>query len=177
MTYSLGLAAQLEKILRSKVTPGNGGVINSEHHCSLAAEGCPFGLALLSGWTVQTVSSIKDEYGNTVGTGRRLYSSDIQMLLPTEIDYQFEFSFHADLVLDFASRQARLSTFMFRFCGETYKFGDRHEYKPTIYDYMFAIGCSAPALSNWINPDEKVLRKIRRSWIKDFAPSRLSEST
>lgn len=173
--YALGQASYLESILKSPVSVEGSPSIYELDLSSLSTIGCPFGLALQSNWTVMTSSAVTNEYGAKPGSGRRRYVSDVQMLIPTEIDQQFVFSFQSDFLIDFASRKARLSTSNFRFCGEPYRFGGLHEYKETIYDYMYVIGCSNPALMTWVNADEKALHKIRRWWLRDFAPTRIAQ--
>lgn len=172
---SLSLAAKPESVLKTPVVTLDGCGIFPEDLRTLAELGCPFANGLLGGWTIKSSTTISNQYGNGVGRGKRLYSSDVKMLVPTEIDEKFTFEFHADLLVDFAAKEATLNTSVYRFRGERYKFTEHHEYKPTVHDYMYAIGCSSPALERWINADEKILPKVRRYWFRDFAPSRLDE--
>ena len=170
---SLALAAKVESFLKTPVVTAEGSGIFSGDLQELAELGCPFANALLSGWTIKSSTTITNEYGNGIGRGKRRYSTDVKMLVPTEVEHDFTFSFHADFLVDFAAKEATLTTSVFRFRGERYKFAEHHEYKPTIHDYMYAIGSSSPALTRWVNADEKVLPKVRRYWFREFAPSRL----
>ena len=172
---SLALAAKVESFLKTPVVTLDGCGIFPEDLRVLAELGCPFANALMSGWTIKPSTTVSNQYANGVGRGKRLYSSDVKMLVPTEIDEKFTFEFHADLLVDFAAKEATLTTSVYRFRGERYKFAEHHEYKPTIHDYMYAIGSSSLALTRWVNSDEKILPKVRRYWFRDFAPSRLDE--
>jgi len=170
---SLGLASKVESVLKTRVVTAEDSGIFLDDLQALAELGCPFANALLSRWTIKTSTAISNQYGNGVGRGKRLYSTDVKMLVPTEVEHDFTFSFHADFLVDFAAKEATLTTSVYRFRGERYKFAEHHEYKPTIHDYMYAIGSSSPALTRWVNADEKVLPKVRRYWFREFAPSRL----
>ena len=171
---SLSLAAKLESILKSRAVTAEGSGIFSDDLQVLAELGCPLAIGLQSNWTVKPSTTVSNQYANGIGRGKRLYSSDVKMLVPTEVDEKFTFEFHADLLVDFAAKEATLTTSIYRFRGERYKFAEHHEYKPTIHDYMYAIGSSSPALTRWVNSDEKILPKVRRYWFRDFAPSRLN---
>ena len=174
ITYgSLSLAAKLESVLKTPVvTAEASGIFPDDLHV-LAELGCPFANGLLGGWTIKSSTTITNEYGSGIGRGKRRYSTDVTMLVPTEVEKKFTFSFHSDYLVDFASREATLTTSVYRFCGEPYQASHLHVYKPTIHDYMFVIGCSSPVLDRWINIDEPILPKVRRSWFREFAPTRL----
>lgn len=177
ITYrSLSQASNVESFLKAPVIlPTSIGLIPD---CleTLADLGCPFAIALESGWTIMSSTTINNEYGSGIGRGKRRYSSDVRIDVPTENNHQYTFAFNAHFVVDFAERNATLVTSKYRFCGEPYRFIEHHEYEPTIHDYMYGIGCSSPRIERWINTDEAILPKVRRSWFKHFAPSRLNEN-
>lgn len=170
---SLSLASNIESVLKTPVLRPESTGLYPEAIDTLADLGCPFAIALQSGWTIKSTSFITNQYGNGIGRGKRNYSTDVTMKIPTEVEHAFTFSFHAEFLVDFASKEASLTTSTYRFRGEPYKFVEHHEYKPTIHDYMYAIGSSSPALERWVNSDEKILPKVRRYWFRDFAPSRI----
>ncbi len=174
ITYkSLSQASNVESVLKTPVMRPESTGLYPEAIETLAELGCPFAIALQGGWTIKSSTTISNQYGNGVGRGKRLYSTDVKILVPTEVEHDFTFSFHSDFLVDFAAKEATLTTSVYRFRGERYKFAEHHEYKPTIHDYMYAIGSSSPALTRWVNADEKVLPKVRRYWFREFAPSRL----
>jgi hypothetical protein len=171
---SLSQASTVESLLKTPVMqPESIGLLPDAIEM-LADLGCPFAIALESGWTVMSSTTITNEYGSGIGRGKRRYSSDVRIDVPTENDHQYTFAFKAQFVVDFAARNATLITSKYRFCGEPYRFTERHEYEPTIHDYMYGIGGFSPRLERWINTDEPILPKVRRSWFKHFAPSRIN---
>ena len=175
ITYkSLSLASNVESVLKTPVLRPESTGLFPDAIETLAELGCPFAIALQGEWTIKSSTTISNQYGNGVGRGKRLYSTDVKMLVPTEVEHDFTFSFHADFLVDFAAKEATLTTSVYRFRGERYKFAEHHEYKPTIHDYMHACGCSSPALERWINADEAILPKVRQSWFEHFAPSRFN---
>ena len=175
ITYpKLSLASTVESVLRTPVLRPESTGLYPDTIEALAELGCPFAMALQSGWTIKSTTFISNVYAAGVGRGKRNYSTDVTMKIPTEVEQPFTFSLHVEFLVDFATKEATLTTSTFRFCGEPYKFTEHHQYKPTIHDYMYACGCSSHALERWINADEAILPKVRRSWFKEFAPSQLS---
>lgn len=177
ITYpSLSLASNVESVLKTPVLRPESTGLYPEAIETLADLGCPFAIALQGGWTIKSTSFISNQYVNGIGRGKRNYSTHVTMQVPTEVQHEFAFSFHAEFLVDFAAKEASLTTSTYRFRGERYKFQELHEYKPTIHDYMYVIGNSSPSLEQWVNPDEKILPRLRRYWFRDFAPSRLNET-
>jgi hypothetical protein len=171
---SLSLASNVESVLKTPVMRPESTGLYPEAIETLAELGCPFAIALQGCWTIKSSTTISNQYGNGVGRGKRLYSTDVKMLVPTEVEHNFTFSYHAEFLVDFAAKEATLTTSVYRFRGEPYMFTEHHQYKPTIHDYMYACGCSSPALERLINADEAILPKVRQSWFEHFAPSRFN---
>lgn len=171
---SLSLASNVESVLKTPVLRLESTGLYSEAIETLAELGCPFAIALQGGWIIKTSTTISNQYGYGVVRGKRIYSTDVKMLVPTEVEHEFTFSFHADFLVDFAAKDATLTTSVYRFRGEPYMFSEHHQYKPTIHDYMYVCGCSVPALERWVNADEAILPKVRQSWFEHFAPSRFN---
>jgi hypothetical protein len=171
--YPLRSASRLELILSNDHVSPEDGLFSNEDLVYMATLGCPFAIALLSGWKISSCTKITNEYGSTRGNGKRIYLSDIEMRLPTDLGTEFSFTFHAKFIVNFADRDATLSVAKFRFCGEPYKFADHHEFVPSVHDYMFAIGASSSYLNRLINDDEVILPIVRHAWLKKYAPSRV----
>jgi hypothetical protein len=175
ITYKLlSQASTVESVLKTPVMRPESTGLFPDAIETLAELGCPFAIALQGEWIIKSSTTISNQYGNGIGRGKRLYSTDVKMLVPTEVEHDFTFSYHADFLVDFAAKEATLTTSTYRFRGEPYMFTEHHEYKPTIHDYMYACGCSSPALERWINADEAILPKVRQSWFVHFAPSRFN---
>lgn len=178
MNIGMSLAGKVERLLSYPVLSVDSLPVCQEDLDELVRNANVQAIALSSGWTVCQTTEVSNEYKNGIGRGTRKYITATTIEIPTECGVPFVVTFDMSFKLYFADREARSRETGWLFNGVPFPFLQRLEDEPTVWDYMFAVGCPLAHVEQRISStDEVVLRRARRQWLKKFQPARLSETT
>lgn len=176
MNIGMALAGKVERLLSYPALSADTLPVCQEDLDELVQHASVQAIALSSGWTLCQETEIRNEYRNGIGRGTREYITATTIEIPTECGVPFAVTFDMSFKLYFAEREARSCETGWLFNGVPFPFLRRLEDEPTVWDYLFAVGCPLAHVERRISlTDEAVLRRARREWLKKFQPARLPE--
>lgn len=175
MKIGLGPAGQVEWLLKFPSISMQIAPLDPEDHDALILSGCIHSIALRSGWLIKQEMQMQDYFGDGRGRGIRAYNSGVTIEVPTESDSPFIVTFDMSFNLYFAEREARSEEKNWLFNGKEYPFRRKMQREPTIWDYMYSVGCPLAEVERRISVrDAAVIRRARTEWLQKFQPGRLT---
>ena len=176
MKIGMALAGRVERLLSYPSVSADRLPVHQEDLDELLRYGSVHAIALSSEWALRQETKVSDDYKDGIGRGTREYITATTIEIPTECGDPFVVTFDMSFKLYFAEREARSRETGWHFNGVPFPFLRRLEDEPTVWDYMFSVGCPLNYVERRISStDEAVLRRARREWLKKFQPARLNE--
>jgi hypothetical protein len=177
MNIGMALAGKAERLLSHPVLSMDTLPLCQEDLDELVRYGSVHAIALSSGWALCQKTQVCDDYKGGFGRGTREYITATTIEIPTECGVPFIVTFDMSFKLYFAEREARSRETGWHFNGVPFPFLRRLVDEPTVWDYMFSVGCPLNYVERRISStDEAALRHARTEWLKKFQPARLTEA-
>lgn len=169
MKTNMSQASYWEKlVIPASVSPDACPVFYEDMEC-LASLGSAQAIALLSGWSIANLTTIKNDYSGGFGNGIRNYRIKTTVNIPTSVSKDFVLTFDTRLSLYFKDREARASYSNWLFNGISFPFENRLGDEASVWELFYSVGSSLPLLESRISKEnEHGIRHARKRWLESF---------
>ena len=170
MKLLMAPAAKIERMITLPLLTLDTAYLSEVDLEDLAGAGSVHAIAVLSNWRLMNKTYKEDHYGEIVGRGQRVYTTATTIEIPTSGSSPFVVTFDMFFTLSFAEREARSEETNWLFNGKSFPFAQKMEFPPTIWDYLYAVGCPLSLVEDHITrSDADVVRRARKAWLQKFS--------